>query len=88
MTVPRDAVVLRQGATHVFRIGAGDKAERVTVATGAGRADRIEVSGEIAAGDRVVVRGAERLQPGQRVTIQAGEAEVLAESKGPRTRAS
>jgi len=86
--VPRDAVIRRQGAAYVFRIGADDKAKRITVTTGAGRTDRIEVSGDIAAGDSVVVRGAERLQPGQRVSIQGGEAEVLAESKGPRTRAS
>ncbi len=88
VTVPRDAVVLRQGAAYVYRIGTGETAERIPVTPGAGRADRIEVSGDLAAGDRIVVRGAERLQPGQRVTIQGGDAEVLAESKGPRTRAS
>jgi len=88
VTVPRDAVVLRQGEAYVYRIGSGDTAERIAVTPGTGRADRIEVRGDLAAGDRIVVRGAERLQPGQRVTIQGGEAEVLAESKGPKTRAS
>ncbi|MGD9597891.1 MAG: efflux RND transporter periplasmic adaptor subunit [Steroidobacteraceae bacterium] len=88
ITVPRDAVVLRQGAAYVFRVGAGDKAERVDVRPGTGRNDLVEVVGKLAPGDRIVVRGAERLQPGQRVTIQRSESDVLAERKGPSSRAS
>lgn len=88
VTVPRDAIVLRQGEAYVFRIGAGDKAERISVQPGPGRTDRVEVAGDLAAGDRIVVRGAERLQPGQRVTIQRGDGEVLAERKGPASRTS
>jgi len=82
VTVPRDAVVLRQGEAYVFRIGADARAERVSVKTGAGRTDRVEVAGNIAPGDRIVVRGAERLQPGQRVAIQGDAGEVVAERKG------
>ncbi|MEZ5531695.1 MAG: efflux RND transporter periplasmic adaptor subunit [Steroidobacteraceae bacterium] len=88
ITVPRDAVVLRQGAAYVFRVGAGDKAERISVRPGTGRRDLVEVAGDLAPGDRIVVRGAERLQPGQRVTIQRGDGDVLAERKGPSSRAS
>ena len=36
VTVPRDAVILRQGAAYVFRIGAKSTAERVAVRVGAG----------------------------------------------------
>lgn len=88
VTVPRDAVVQRQGESFVFRIDTEGKAERIGVTAGSGRADRVEVAGDLAAGDRIVVRGAERLQPGQRVRIQRDESDVLAERKGPRTRAS
>ncbi len=88
VTVPRDAVVLRQGEAYVFRVGQGGKAERVSVKAGAGRVDRVEVAGGIAAGDRIVVRGAERLQPGQRVVIKDEGAEVVAERKGRSSRPS
>lgn len=88
VTVPRDAVVLRKGEAYVFRVGAGDKAERVSVTTGAGREGRVEVAGDIAAGDRIVVRGAERLQPGQSVAIKDAGGEVVAERKGPASRSS
>jgi RND family efflux transporter MFP subunit len=68
--VPRDAVILRQGAAYVFRIGAQSKAERVPVRVGPGRDSEVEIVGEVCAGDRIVVRGGERLQPGQSVRVQ------------------
>jgi RND family efflux transporter MFP subunit len=88
VTVPRDAIVQRQGEAYVFRVGAGDRAERVSVKAGAGRVDRVEVVGGIAAGDRIVVRGAERLQPGQRVAIRGDSAEVVADRKAGASRAT
>jgi hypothetical protein len=39
------------------------------VTVGVGQGDDIEVLGEVAPGDRVVIRGNERLQPGQAVDI-------------------
>ena len=71
LTVPRDALVLRQGETVVFRLDAADGVERVPVSTGAAQGARIEVRGGLEAGDRVVIRGAERLQPGQKVQVKA-----------------
>ena len=71
VAVPRDALVLRREGTTVFRIGSGDIAEAVRVETGIADGDLIEVSG-IAAGDRVVVRGGERLRPGQTVQVTGG----------------
>ena len=47
-------------------------AERLTVETGMGHASLIEVRGDLQAGDQVVIRGGERLRPGQAVTISAG----------------
>ena len=47
-----------------------ESAERVPVTTGIAEGTLIEVDG-IAPGDRVVIRGGERLRPGQAVTVQA-----------------
>jgi hypothetical protein len=37
---------------------------------GAGREAEVEIVGAVAAGDRIVIRGGERLQQGQVVAIQ------------------
>ncbi len=68
LLVPRDAVVLRSSGSYVFRINNNNLAERIDVTLGEGRGDRVSVSGELTAGDRVAIRGAERLSDGQSVT--------------------
>ncbi len=72
LAVPRDALVLRREGVSVFRINDEQKAEQIDVVTGLGAGDLIEVVGDLEAGDRVVVRGAERLAPGMSVTVQSG----------------
>ena len=67
--VPRDALVLRRDGTAVYRIGEDGIAERVPVSTGIAEGALIEVDG-VSPGDRVVIRGGERLRPGQAVTVQ------------------
>ncbi len=69
VAVPRDALVLRRAGTAVYRILPDDTAERVAVTTGIASGDLIEVRGGIRSGDRVVTRGAERLRPGQKVSV-------------------
>lgn len=76
VTVPRDAVILRQGSAYVFRVGKDNKAERIAVQVGAGRDADVQISGEIHEGDRIVIRGGERLQPGQAVVIQGADTRV------------
>ena len=61
-------LVLRRDGTTVYRIDAEGLAQRVGVTTGIAVGELIEVDG-IASGDRVVIRGGERLRPGQNVTI-------------------
>ncbi len=70
--VPRDAIVLRADGNYVFRINAGNVAERLQVQVGVAHGDRIEVRGSLMAGDQVVIRGAERLRDGQ--SVDTGEA--------------
>lgn len=69
LAIPRDALVLRQDGSYVFRINEENKAERVAVDIGAAAGDLIGVSGELARGDRVAVRGAENLREGVEVKI-------------------
>ncbi len=69
VAIPRDALVLRGSDMFVYRIDAEGKAERVNVTTGIGIGPLVEVKGQIEPGDRLVVRGAEQLQPGQTVEI-------------------
>lgn len=68
--VPRDAVILRQGESYVMRVREDNTAERVAVNIGPGQANNVQIDGTLRAGDRVIVRGGERLEPGQAVAVQ------------------
>jgi len=70
LAVPRDALVLRGSGTAVFVVGEDGAARRATVSTGIGQGDWIEVAGPVQAGDRIVIRGNERLRDGQTVEIR------------------
>lgn len=72
LTVPRDALVLRPEGHSVFVVDADNQARQISVTVGTGQGDDIEVLGGVSAGDRVVVRGNERLQSGQAVNILDG----------------
>jgi RND family efflux transporter MFP subunit len=69
LSVPRDALVVRGDGSYVMRIKADNTAERVEVKSGASDGELTAVTGELGAGDLVVVRGAERLAVGQTVKI-------------------
>lgn len=66
--VPRDAVVLRSEGSFVYRIDDDNVATRVVVELGGGQGDLVSVSGNLNPGDRVAVRGVERLSDGQAVS--------------------
>jgi len=67
LAVPRDALVLREDNTYVFKVDGKGIANRVAVETGTEDGALVEVHGSLTAGDRVIVRGAERLEAGQKV---------------------
>lgn len=69
LAVPRDAVVVRREGSFVFRLKGDSVAERIEVHLGEGQGDLVSVTGKLEDGDRIVVRGAERLQEGQKVTV-------------------
>jgi RND family efflux transporter MFP subunit len=65
LAVPRDALVLREDNTYIFKVDGKNRATRVAVETGSADGSMVEVHGPVKAGDRVIVRGAERLEAGQ-----------------------
>lgn len=82
ITAPRDAVVLRSNAVFVMVVDADNIAHRVDVRLGSGGDTWIEIDGDVAAGDRVIVRGAERLSDGQTVEELDAVAGVADSSNG------
>jgi len=70
VAVPRDAVILRREGDYVLRVASNDTAERLPVKTGTEVDGLVEVQGAVEPGDRLIVRGGERIEAGQAVTIQ------------------
>ena len=73
LIVPKDAIVRQGPMVLVYRIGGDGVVEALPVQTGQGLGEWIVVEGPLAAGDRVVTRGNERLQPGQAVVGEPQE---------------
>lgn len=67
LSVPKDALVQARGGWTVF-VAAEGKAQPRAVEIGVPAGDRYEVLTGLAPGDQVVVRGNERLRPGQDIT--------------------
>jgi multidrug efflux pump subunit AcrA (membrane-fusion protein) len=66
LSVPKDALVQARGGWTVF-VAADDMAQPRTVTLGVPLGDRYEVIEGLGPGDLVVVRGNERLRPGQAI---------------------
>ena len=71
VTVPRDALVIRQNHSYVLRVTRANTVEELDVTPGAGVEDSVEVRGNLSPGDRLVIRGGERLAAGQAVRVIA-----------------
>ncbi|MDZ4870332.1 MAG: efflux RND transporter periplasmic adaptor subunit [Alphaproteobacteria bacterium] len=69
LAVPRDALVLREDNTYLFKLNKENKAERIAVEVGAADGNMVEVIGMLKEGERVIIRGAERLETGQKVRL-------------------
>jgi RND family efflux transporter MFP subunit len=67
VVVPRDAIVIRQNQSYVMRVAPNGTVERREVDAGTVVENMVEIRSGVAAGDRLVVRGAERLESGQAV---------------------
>jgi RND family efflux transporter MFP subunit len=69
VAVPRDAVVLRGGSMFFYKVNSQGIAEQIPADLREAVGLWVPVSTGVAAGDQIVIRGAERLQPGQKVII-------------------
>ncbi|MFH0793570.1 MAG: efflux RND transporter periplasmic adaptor subunit [bacterium] len=70
--VPKDALVPRGPSASVFRVTHKEGkafAEEVPVKTGRYFGEAVEVFGELKPGEQVIIRGNERVQPGQEVML-------------------
>lgn len=70
--VPRDALVLRENETYVLTVNEDEQAIKVSVIVGQGVDEYISVTGDLALDDKVITRGGERLQNGQKVRFNNG----------------
>jgi RND family efflux transporter MFP subunit len=70
IAVPRDALLLREEGTYLFKLDKNNAAVRVGVETGSADGGLIEVHGPVSVGERVVIRGAEHLEAGQKVRVK------------------
>ena len=69
VAVPRDALVERSGQRLIYKVSDEGTAEQISADISAIIGLWVGVNDGVAAGDRVIIRGAERLQPGQAVEI-------------------
>lgn len=78
LAVPEEAVLMEGDRKYVFVVDDADTVERRDVSTDRREPGRVEVTDGLAAGERVVVEGTNRVRPGSAVTVvpppETGEA--------------
>ncbi|WP_042425550.1 efflux RND transporter periplasmic adaptor subunit [Comamonas granuli] len=82
LTVPQEALVVRDGFAYVFAVGADQRVQQRKVQTGRRQADRVEVLSGLTAETTVAVRGAGFLNDGDLVRV-APAAEESASKPAP-----
>jgi RND family efflux transporter MFP subunit len=88
MTVPQQAIVVRDGFSFVFRLNADKHVSQIKVTPGRRLGDRIEVLGGLTADTQVVVRGAGFLNDGDLVNrVEESAPAKVAATAAPATAA-
>jgi multidrug efflux pump subunit AcrA (membrane-fusion protein) len=80
LTLPQQAVVVRDGFNYVFRVNPDRKVSRVKVTAGRRIGDQVEITSGIDAASQVVVSGAGFLNDGDLVNVAAALAPAPAGS--------
>ncbi|QPF93011.1 efflux RND transporter periplasmic adaptor subunit [Bradyrhizobium commune] len=81
LAVPRSAVLSDQQGDYVLTVGAGDKAEQRRIQLGQSTPTIASVISGLAAGDKVIVEGLQRVRPGQAVSPGPASALILSSMK-------
>ena len=85
LTVPQEALVVRDGFSYVFVVGPEQRVQMRKVQTGRRVADRVEVTSGLEANASVAVRGAGFLNDGDLVRVAAPAASPAAPAQPART---
>jgi len=72
VAVPRDALVQRGGQSFIYKVSSAGVAEQISAEIESTVGLWVGIASGIEAGDQVVIRGGERLAPGQPVEIISG----------------
>ena len=72
LTVPQEALVVREGFTYLFVLGADQRVQRLKVQPGRRAGERVEILSGLDAGAPVVLRGAGFLNDGDLVRVASG----------------
>jgi multidrug efflux pump subunit AcrA (membrane-fusion protein) len=88
LTVPQQAVAVRDGFSYVFRLNRDSRVSQMKVTTGRRLGDRVEIVGGLAAGTPIVVSGAGFLNDGDLVRNVPSPAPAPAPAKAPRQTAA
>lgn len=78
LTIPANAVQRGNDGTYVYRVDKDGKAKRQPVELGTSENERVVVTQGLAAGQRVVVEGTDRLRDGSRLHIVASDEQARA----------
>jgi membrane fusion protein (multidrug efflux system) len=81
LAVPRSAVLSDQQGDYVLTVGTDDKAVQRRIQLGQSTPTIASVIGGLAAGDRVIVEGLQRVRPGQAVSPGPASALILSSMK-------
>jgi RND family efflux transporter MFP subunit len=81
LTLPQTAVLLRDGFSYVFKLGADNRVSQTKVAVGRRAGERIEITSGLEPGARVVASGAGFLSDGDTVRVVEAPAAKPAASK-------
>jgi membrane fusion protein (multidrug efflux system) len=73
VVVPERAVQDEQGGSYVLVVAADDRVEQRPVTLGASHEGMLHIAKGLAAGERVVVEGVQKVRPGSRVTTRESE---------------
>ncbi|MBL4787676.1 MAG: efflux RND transporter periplasmic adaptor subunit [Kordiimonadaceae bacterium] len=70
VAVPRDTLILQGGRATIFKIGEDGKAQQIPIDLRGTVGFWVAAPDGISAGDKIVIRGGERLGPGQEVVVK------------------